>query len=102
MAAVELDEDTRKAIREGMEQAERGEFVPDAEIARVVETTRSMKVRYTSRACDELIAILDYVDQRSPTGAKNVKRALHAKHRVCPGTTIHDRSRLLPSDPQAT
>ena len=31
-AVVELDEDTRKAIREGLEQAERGEFVPDAEI----------------------------------------------------------------------
>jgi len=32
-SVLELDEDTRKAIREGMEQAERGEFVPDAEIA---------------------------------------------------------------------
>ena len=30
--AVELDEDTRAAIREGLGQARRGEFVPDAEI----------------------------------------------------------------------
>ena len=29
----ELDEETRAAIREGLEQARRGEFVPDAEIA---------------------------------------------------------------------
>ena len=30
--AVQLDEDTRAAIREGLEQARRGEFVPDEEI----------------------------------------------------------------------
>ena len=29
----ELDEGTRSAIREGLEQARRGEFVPEAEIA---------------------------------------------------------------------
>jgi predicted transcriptional regulator len=29
---VALDEDTRAAIREGLEQARRGHFVPDAEI----------------------------------------------------------------------
>ncbi|HEY4857536.1 MAG TPA: hypothetical protein VIH98_12815 [Xanthobacteraceae bacterium] len=29
---VALDEETRSAIREGLEQARRGEFVPDAEI----------------------------------------------------------------------
>ena len=28
-----LDDETRAAIREGLEQARRGEFVPDAEIA---------------------------------------------------------------------
>jgi predicted transcriptional regulator len=28
----ELDDDTREAIREGLEQARRGEFVPDEEI----------------------------------------------------------------------
>ena len=28
-----LDEETRAAIREGLEQARRGEFVPDADIA---------------------------------------------------------------------
>jgi predicted transcriptional regulator len=28
-----LDEETRAAIREGLEQARRGKFVPDAEIA---------------------------------------------------------------------
>jgi predicted transcriptional regulator len=31
--AGELDDETRAAIREGLEQARRGEFVPDAEIA---------------------------------------------------------------------
>jgi predicted transcriptional regulator len=29
---VALDDETRAAIREGLEQARRGEFVPDAEI----------------------------------------------------------------------
>ena len=29
---AELDEETRAAIREGLDQAERGEFVPDEEI----------------------------------------------------------------------
>jgi predicted transcriptional regulator len=28
----ELDEETREAVREGLEQARRGEFVPDEEI----------------------------------------------------------------------
>jgi predicted transcriptional regulator len=28
-----IDDETRSAIREGLEQARRGEFVPDAEIA---------------------------------------------------------------------
>ena len=31
-APIELDEETRTAIREGLEQARRGEFVPDKEI----------------------------------------------------------------------
>jgi predicted transcriptional regulator len=31
-AIVALDEETRAAIREGLEQARRGEFVPDEEI----------------------------------------------------------------------
>ncbi|HYS47251.1 MAG TPA: hypothetical protein VEM36_00605 [Xanthobacteraceae bacterium] len=30
---VHLDDETRAAIREGLEQARRGEFVPDGEIA---------------------------------------------------------------------
>jgi predicted transcriptional regulator len=34
---VELDEKTRAAIREGLEQACRGEFVPDAEIEAIWE-----------------------------------------------------------------
>ena len=31
-SVVHLDEETRAAIREGLEQARRGEFVPDEEI----------------------------------------------------------------------
>ena len=31
-AAIPLDDETRAAIREGLEQARRGEFVPDEEI----------------------------------------------------------------------
>ena len=36
-----------------------------------------MKVRYTPRARAELSDILDYLDERSPQGARNVKRAIH-------------------------
>jgi predicted transcriptional regulator len=36
-AVVTLDKETRAAIREGLEQAKRGEFVPDEEIAALWE-----------------------------------------------------------------
>ena len=36
-----------------------------------------MRVRYTPRARDDLRAILQFIDERSPQGAQNVKRALH-------------------------
>jgi LSD1 subclass zinc finger protein len=35
-----------------------------------------VKVRYTLRARSDLESILQYVDQRSPRGARNVKRAI--------------------------
>ena len=36
-----------------------------------------MRVRFTSRARNDLVEILNYLDQRSPQGARNVKRAIH-------------------------
>ena len=36
-----------------------------------------MKVRYTPRAAGDLADILSYLDERSPQGAQNVKKALH-------------------------
>jgi len=36
-----------------------------------------VRIRYTSRARDDLGAILAYVEQRSPQGARNIARALH-------------------------
>ena len=36
-----------------------------------------MKVRYTPRASDDLSAILAYLDERSPRGARNVKQAIY-------------------------
>ncbi len=35
-----------------------------------------MRVRYTSRARGDLSGILKYIDERSPQGARNVKRAI--------------------------
>jgi plasmid stabilization system protein ParE len=35
-----------------------------------------MRVRYTPRAHSDLQAILQYTDQRSPLGARKVKRAI--------------------------
>jgi plasmid stabilization system protein ParE len=36
-----------------------------------------MRVRFTARARNDLVEILDYLDDRSPQGALNVKRAIH-------------------------
>jgi plasmid stabilization system protein ParE len=36
-----------------------------------------MKVRYTPRARGDLDAILSYIDQRNPQGARNVARTMH-------------------------
>jgi toxin ParE1/3/4 len=35
-----------------------------------------MRVRYTPRARRDLESILEYIDERSPLGARNVKRAI--------------------------
>ena len=35
-----------------------------------------MRVRYTPRASSDLEAILQYIDQRSPLGARKAKRAI--------------------------
>jgi plasmid stabilization system protein ParE len=36
-----------------------------------------MKVRYTPRARDDLSAILTYIKERNPQGARNVTRVMH-------------------------
>jgi len=36
-----------------------------------------MKVRYTPRARGDMDAILSYIDQRNPQGARNVARTIH-------------------------
>jgi toxin ParE1/3/4 len=36
-----------------------------------------MKVRYTPRAQGDIDAILSYIDQRNPQGARNVARTMH-------------------------
>jgi plasmid stabilization system protein ParE len=35
-----------------------------------------MRIRYTPRARSDLLLILQYLDERSPPGARNVKRAI--------------------------
>jgi toxin ParE1/3/4 len=35
-----------------------------------------MRVRFTQRGRGDLVAILDYIDARSPKGARNVKRTI--------------------------
>jgi plasmid stabilization system protein ParE len=35
-----------------------------------------MKIRYSPRARSDLVEILAYLDERSPQGARNVKRAI--------------------------
>jgi predicted transcriptional regulator len=50
-----LDDETRAAILEGLDQARRGEFVSDEEIAALLEASRTMRVRFTSRARNDLL-----------------------------------------------
>jgi len=38
-----------------------------------------MKTRYARRALDDLDRIFGYLDERSPAGAKNVKRAIRRR-----------------------
>jgi len=38
-----------------------------------------MKVRYTPRARSDLQSMLQYIDERSPLGARNVKRSIQKK-----------------------
>jgi len=35
-----------------------------------------MRVRFTPRARNDLVAILNYLDERSPQGARNIKRVI--------------------------
>jgi plasmid stabilization system protein ParE len=35
-----------------------------------------MRLRYTPRALSDLTSIFQYIDERSPIGARNVKRAI--------------------------
>jgi toxin ParE1/3/4 len=61
-----------------------------------------MRVRYTLRARRDLQAIFEFIDQRSPRGARAVKsailksiRLLGAKPRIAPPTDepeVHERS----------
>ena len=37
-----------------------------------------MKIRYSPQARDNLQGILNYLNERSPTGAENVMRAIYA------------------------
>ena len=37
-----------------------------------------MRVRFTPRARNDLVSILDYIDERSQQGAHNVKRAIRS------------------------
>ena len=51
-----------------------------------------VKVRYTRRALDQLSKILDYIEARSPQGAKNVKQRLDALLAVLADHPLSGRS----------
>ena len=65
MGAVPLDDHTRAAIREGLQQARRGEFVPDAEIEALWKRFGFIReYRYSlPRALDNINAILGYLER---------------------------------------
>ena len=62
-----MDEQTRAAIREGMEQARRGEFVPDVEIEVL---WKQQDLRGCDTPLDDLAEILKSLDDRSPQGSR--------------------------------
>jgi len=66
-----IDDATRAAILEGLEQARRVRAGRGNRSA--LEAPWSMRVRFTKRARDDLVAILNYLDERrSPQRARNV------------------------------
>jgi hypothetical protein len=73
----ELDDETRAAIREGLEQARRGEFFPRSR-SRLSGDASVYESPPTSRARDDIEAILVYIGDRNPQGARSVRRALDA------------------------
>ena len=51
---VVLDDETRAAVRRGVDQARRGEFVSDADMAALPQTPRRMRIRFTRQAQADL------------------------------------------------
>lgn len=66
-----------------------------------METPRPVRVRYSRRAEQDLARILDYIDQRSPSGARNVKIAIRTTVALIGqypdvGRPAHQDTRVLP------
>jgi plasmid stabilization system protein ParE len=54
-----------------------------------------MKIRYSPQARDDLHNIFHYLNERSPSGAENVMRAIYASTRFWRKTRWHRRKRVL-------
>jgi hypothetical protein len=74
-----LTDGERAAVNNGLEQVRRGEFVSDVEMQSFWKPLRRcMKVHYSPQARNDLHDIFHYLNQRSPSAAGNVMRAIYA------------------------
>ena len=94
-SGLPLDKETEAAVREGLAQAERGEFVPDEVVAESQQTPRHMRVRYTPRAFADREAIFEYINRRNPRAAREVKAFI--ERRISELGDLEIRHRMIPS-----
>jgi hypothetical protein len=69
---IEDDERFRAGVRKGIEQADQGTFIEEAEMdARIAHAEHLMRLRWTPAASDDLESIRDYLAQHLPTFAQS-------------------------------
>ena len=77
----EIPDDHMAGVHEGLEQARRGEFVGDDEMASSLEKAGRMRVRYAPRARNDIVHIHQYVAAHNPKAAIAVVRRIRATAR---------------------
>jgi plasmid stabilization system protein ParE len=84
-------------VLESLAQAKRREFATDAEVEAAFSPLRSMKLRFTRRAIDNIGAVADFLSARNPAAADRVQTDIYGSLQnlllfPCRPTPKHGRS----------